>query len=305
MKAIAFAFLVAGIAAASARADGLPVLGVDVGTDGVTVPSADSRYVALPAPTGTLVARIRLVDARVTGMRYVDGSYTIPAVAYDGTAGGLSANGRTLVLLEPRAGFPRARTRVRILDAWTLRTRHKIALRGDYSFDAISPAGTWIYFIHYLSAADPTLYEVRAYDVARARLVPEPIVDPRESGEEMRGAPLTRTSSADGRWAYTLYDGNGKPFVHALDTVSRSARCLELDGLAGRDLTGARLVLDSGSLSVRLRARTLAVVGPSRAVAEESGGSGVPWAPLGAGALVALLGAALASVSARRYRAAG
>lgn len=41
------AAIVAGAAAATANADGLPVLGVDVGSKGVTVPGAAARYVTL------------------------------------------------------------------------------------------------------------------------------------------------------------------------------------------------------------------------------------------------------------------
>ena len=49
----------------------------------------------------------------------------------------------------------------------------------------------------------------------------------------MRGSPLTRATSPDGRWAYTLYDGaGGTPFVHALDTSTRTARCIDLPTLA-------------------------------------------------------------------------
>ena len=44
----------------------------------------------------------------------------------------------------------------------------------------------------------------------------------------MHGNPMTRATSADGRWAYTLYDGNGHPFVHALDTAPATARCIDL-----------------------------------------------------------------------------
>jgi hypothetical protein len=288
MKAFALVLLVAALTAPAAHADGLPVLGVDVGPQGVTVPASDARFVALATPSGTVVARISLRGGRVLTFRYLNARYTVPAVAYDGSVGGLSADGRTLVLLVPRATFPRERTRLRILDAATLRTRDTIDLRGDYSFDAISPDGAWIYFIRYLSPEDPTYYEVRAYDVQRGRLLPGPIVDPQEAGEEMRGNPLTRTTSPDGRWAYTLYDGNGEPFVHALDTVGRTARCLDLDGLAGRDLNGARLALDGRSVSVRLRGRTLAVVEGDVAAA------GIPWAPLGAGVLAALLVAGIA-----------
>ena len=298
MKAFALAALVAALAVPSAAADGLPVLGVDVGAEGVTVPGSDARFVALAAPHGTLVARISLRGGRVLNFRYLGRRYTVPAVAYDGSVGGLSADGRTLVLLEPRATFPRARTPLRVFDAATLRTRESIDLPGDYSFDAISPDGASLYLIHYLSPDDPTHYEVRAYDVRRGRLLPEPIVDPAEAGEEMRGNPLTRAASPGGRWAYTLYDGNGKPFVHALDTVGRTARCIDLDTLAGRDLNGARLALEGGSLTVRLRGRTLATIVTET---EPVDAAGVPWAPLGAGAFFAAL---IAGIAVRR-RAAG
>jgi hypothetical protein len=40
--------------------------------------------------------------------------------------------------------------------------------------------------------------------------------------------------SAGGRWAYTLYDGGGAtPFVHALDTATSRAHCIDLPMLAG------------------------------------------------------------------------
>lgn len=293
MKAFALVVLVAALAAPAARADGLPVLGVDVGADGVTVPGSDARLVALAAPPGTVVARISVRGGRVLTFRYLSGRYTVPAVAYDGSVGGLSADGRTLVLLEPRAAFPRERTRLMIFDAATLRTRESIDLRGDYSFDAISPDGTWLYLVHYLSPRDPAYYEVRAYDVRRRRLLPEPIVDPKERGEQMRGAPITRATSSDGRWAYTLYDGDGTPFVHALDTVGRTARCLDLDSLGGRDLSAARLVLEDGSVSVRLKGRTLAAVGL------EAERAGVTWAPFAAGLLIVVVGAVLVAVRRR------
>ena len=60
---------------------------------------------------------------------------------------------------------------------------------------------------------------MRAYDLVRGRLLHAPVVDPRETDEKMRGNPISRALSPDGRWAYTLYDGGGgTPFVHALDT---------------------------------------------------------------------------------------
>jgi len=82
---------------------------------------------------------------------------------------------------------------------------------------------------------------VRAYDVAARKLVAKPIVDPRDAAEKMRGNPLSRVMSPDGRFAYTLYDGNGHPFVHALDTAASTARCIDLAGLPPRLMWSLRL----------------------------------------------------------------
>jgi hypothetical protein len=210
------------------------------------------------------------------------GTFTIPAVAYDGSASGLSGDGHTLVLIEPRASFPRAETRLAVLDTRPLLWRTTITLPGDFSFDAVSPDGSSLYLIQYTSAVDPTKYNVRVYDLDSSRLVKAPIVDPHERGEKMRGQPLTRATSSDGRWAYTLYDGAGKaPFVHALDTRKRTARCIDLDALAGTDLTrlGLNVHTRRGLLTVTRGARpALNVDLASFQVRPPSTGtSGFPW----------------------------
>jgi hypothetical protein len=71
----------------------------------------------------------------------------------------------------------------------------------------------------------------------------------------MRGNPLTRVTSADGRWAYTLYDGGGAtPFVHALDTVAGSAHCIDLDALSAKtDLSKVRLAVAGGGHRLEIR----------------------------------------------------
>ena len=75
-----------------------------------------------------------------------------------------------------------------------------------------------------------------------------PIVDPRERGGIRAGKrSLAQRAPDDGRWAYTLYDEAqfGPRFVHALDTSSRTARCIDLDALAKTDLTHLGLRLDT------------------------------------------------------------
>jgi hypothetical protein len=236
------AVIVALAVTAAAAADGLPVLGIDVGSQGVTSVGSPDRYVTVNEGNRTLIERIARNGGRVEAKTWIAGTFTIPAVAYDASASGLSADGGTLVLIQPRKAFPRAVTTFALLDVPSLFLRHTFTLRGDFSFDAISPLGRKMFLINYTSPADPTRYTVRAYDLNANALLPDPIVDPAESGEKMRGEPVTRLLSADGRWAYTLYDGaGGTPFVHALDTATSRAHCVDLPMLVGtRDLSSLR-----------------------------------------------------------------
>jgi hypothetical protein len=293
------------LAATGAGADGLPVLSVDAGPTGVTVPTGTARYVTLPAGHSTVVARVRRNGGRIIRSRLLPGTFTIPAVAYDGSGGGLSADGRTLVLITPRTSFPRARTALLVLGARSLATRAAIRLRGDFSFDAISPQGRLAYLIQYTNPRDATRYLVRAYDLVHGRLLQAPVIDPHERGEKMRGNPLSRAVSPDGRWAYTLYDGaGGTPFIHALDTSGRTARCIDLDDLAaGAYLWRLRLAIsrDGRTLAIRdgkerellVDTRTFMPRKPPATPASRTESGGLRW-PVAA--LVAVGAAAAAGV---------
>ena len=94
------------VAAGAARADGLPVLGIDAGPNGIVAPSGEERYVTIPAGINTVVARVGTSDGRIAASRLLPGELTIPAVAYDGSASGLSGDGTRLVLIQPRAELP-------------------------------------------------------------------------------------------------------------------------------------------------------------------------------------------------------
>jgi DNA-binding beta-propeller fold protein YncE len=227
------ALLTLGAIAPTAGADGLPVPGITVDRAGVSAPGLDVRYRTDRAERGTVVQRLEAESNRVIDSTTVADRLTVPAVALDGTASGLSADGSTLVLIEPRRSFPQRETHLAVLDAERLSLERRITLDGDFSFDAISPDGSRLYLIEYLSQRNPTNYAVRAYDVGGGRLLPDPIVDPDEPAEEMGGYPWARAVSPDGRWAYTLYDGREHPFVHALDTREGRAACIDLHGLEG------------------------------------------------------------------------
>ena len=72
----------------------------------------------------------------------------------------------------------------------------------------------------------------------------------------MRGNPLSRAMSSNGRWALTLYDGAGAtPFVHALDTVARSARCIDLKGFPREPTWQLRLAIDAAGKRLVVRDR--------------------------------------------------
>jgi len=233
--------LLLALTSASASAAGGGILG---GTASFVDPPY--RYAALTPRTRhplTVLERIDLRDSTVDRWWHLHGSYYLPAVALDGSAGGISANG-TLVLSDSPRGYPPRRSRFAILDTRLFLShpnrgedapRHaitRLSLKGAWGFDAISPDGSRIYLIHsFFKHREVSRYEVRALDAVSGRLLPEPIVDPEEPDERMQGSPVTRVGSRDGRWAYTLYTGSEETFVHALDTVEGRAVCIDLPQL--------------------------------------------------------------------------
>jgi hypothetical protein len=285
MVPIALAALaVLALLPATAVADGLPAVGIDASP--LAAPTGEFEYTTERARAGT-----RLVEsARYGGPlreRRLAGSFSIPAVAYDGSPSGISADGRTLVLITPRTRYPRKRTTFAVVDARRLTIRRRLSLHGDFSFDALSPDGRTMYLIQY-SPRNVADYAVRAYDLRARRLYPEPVVDPREPDEPMTGAPVTRAASVDGRWAYTLYSSPAHPFVHALDTERRTAVCIDLDDLRGSvwgatlQLRGRRLdvVGRAGALVARIDTRTHRVVERPTSGTEGAGDAGTSWLPM-------------------------
>jgi hypothetical protein len=309
-----------GAAASTASGDGLPV--PFDGGDNTGVRSHDGNYSYATAAAGanTVVLRIATGTGEIQRSIELHGDYGVPLVAYDGTPSGLSANGETLVLIRPRVAFPRRTTEFAILDAERLRLREELTLEGDFSFDALSPDGRLMYLIRYPDPRDPTAYEVRAYDLERSKLLPDPIVDPNESGEEMAGFPQTRATSPDGRWAYTLYEPAERdhpPFIHALDTQRGTAVCIDLDPLAdqrGIWRLGLQPSVDGSSLAVVDRGSPVALVDlgdfqvsepETPAPAAETDGEGPSWAVLGAGTALLFVAGSVVVVHRRRRSAPG
>jgi hypothetical protein len=253
-----------------ARADGSPYApGLVQGASGALDPSGGTRYVTLATARSTVVAAIGVRNGLVRRSTALRGFYGVPIIAWDGSTGGVSGDGRTLTLASygPLPGDVGV-TRFVLLRTRTLRKTHAFALQGSWAFDAISPDGSKLYLVEYLSAGNSPHYRVRSLTTSTGRLDPEPIVDRREAEVAMRGQPVTRRTSRDGRWAYTLYARGREPFVHALDTVEGEAYCIDLPiRLRQLEQMGLRLRVGAHDrLDVRRGRVTLAVVDTEKLV---------------------------------------
>ena len=180
----------------------------------------------------------------------LDGRWGLPRVTLDGGVGGLSADARTLVLAQDfdATGALRTRSSFLVLGTKPLRVKHTIRLNGDFGFDALSPHGRVLYLIQHVSAENLFQYRVRAYDLQAGKLMKRVIADERQRDWDMDGYPVARAASPGGRWVYTLYSNpNNYPFVHALDTVDRTAVCIGIPW----DWTADQREIDSATLTVR------------------------------------------------------
>ena len=121
----------------------------------------------MSAGKGTVIEKIRVDGGSIKRYRNLEGQWALPAVTIVGEAGGLSADGDTVVLIKPRY---RLRQRRRHPPAGARHgrssTRRLIELNGDYSFDAMSPDGESLYLVEYPDPPRPLDYRVRRYDIA-------------------------------------------------------------------------------------------------------------------------------------------
>ena len=219
-----FALAVLAVAPA-ARGDGPQGSALQSGI-GVVSAGGTHRYLALGVGDFTVVEVVQTRGARLQKWTAYPGSWGIPALTANGTGGGLSPDGKTLVLGDTSGGSP---SKFLVLDTRTLRQRNQITLNGSFAFDALSPDASRLYLIQHTSLDDLSHYIVRSYDLRTDTLQPGRIADRTQRGWVMSGYPVTRTTNADGGWVYTLYQKpGGYPFIHALDTIRGVAHCIGL-----------------------------------------------------------------------------
>src|SRR5256714_1350231 len=253
----AVAFTVSGAARAVGPWPGL--------ASAVVSPGGNVNYTVSRSGASTTVrARALGADGGVIATAKIDGRWGIPAITSTGVAGGLSPDGRVLVLTQPPtySGL-RKESRLLLLATKTLTLRDTVVLRGEFGFDAFSADGRTLYLIQHKSARDLVAYVVRGYDLAQKRLLPGAIVAKGESGN-LRGYPVPRAARAQGAWVYTLYTRQtGKPFIHALATNDRYAVCIDLPWAASpQQIWTTRLALsrDGRKLLVRSDGKVVARV---------------------------------------------
>jgi hypothetical protein len=264
-------------------------------TDGGT------RYFAFGAGGDTVLEAARTADGEVR-KSVVSGSWGITNVTLHGDAGGLSADGKTLVFEGIGVGSP---STFLIVNAHTLKPIKRVVLSGSFEYDALSPDGSRLYLIQHTSVRDQTHYIVRSYDLRKDRLVDGRIADKTQQGWVMSGYPMTRATGPGGRWVYTLYQNpGGYPFIHALDTMRGIAHC------TGLPWTGDQKNLFNIVLTVQESGNTLAVHWKSgrpwlevntadwrithvAAVSAQSRGFAWSWALIGTAGVLGALGLAL------------
>jgi hypothetical protein len=153
------------------------------------------------------------------------GAWELPVVTADGALEGLSFGGGWLALQGPHG--PK-QSQFAVLDTALGDPPQIVKLKGDYTFDAISRDGSKLFLTHHLRA---THYTVMLYDLAFEDLE-GPLVDKRFPNEKMEGYAMTRATSPDGSWIYTLYQEDAHhAFIHAIATEGATF-CIDLPALA-------------------------------------------------------------------------
>lgn len=208
-------------AATGTREQDLPV--------GIPSPDWSTLYTVEHSRNKTTVRALDVETGHTLRQTQVEGEYDLTYVDIDERPGGLSPNGRWLVLTSVLASAQANQpSRFAVLDTTLSQPPELITLDSNFWFDAISDDGSALYLIERLSTANPAAYQVRLYDLGQGKLLPGAIADKTDT-EVMSGYRQSSLASPDGKWLYSLYWRNSKgPFIHALNLTDRFAICIDL-----------------------------------------------------------------------------
>jgi hypothetical protein len=228
------------------------VFGLESTTGRVTVDMPS----AVPAPDwkrlyGVGGSKLQFLDPAGNQLAAIDlpSGYQLPQTTFDGRPGGLSQDGRWLVLNQfrspapvaaptagPAAGQPGlaqppARSSFLLVNTSTREITHRVNFDGWYEYDAIDNSGHRLYLIHHF-ADQPAKYEVAKYDFTSGEMQ-SPIVEKTGKLRVMQGNRVSTLPDPNGHWQYSLYRGGLEgAFIHtlSLDSDFGTAWCVDLPG---------------------------------------------------------------------------
>jgi len=203
----------------------------------IGTPTADwSRYYLVTQLSGSAqVKAINPASGQTIAQTAIPSGYSLPNIAFQGPTAGISPNGQWLALTSQSHASGGAISTNFLVGASSLTDAFKtVQVNGDFVFDALSNDGNNLYLIQKMT--DASHYQVRLYDVAAGSLMPQFVVDKRESTEPMNGIRGDSANDPTGSSVYTVYIRQGGPFIHALPLGQPFAWCVDLPSKAPNDI---------------------------------------------------------------------
>ena len=205
------------------------------GLDSATGRIAVDIPLAVPAPDWKRLyavngSSLQFLDPAGHQLAAVDlpSGYELPQTTFDGRPGGLSQDGRWLVLQQ--SGGP-LKSSFLLVNTSTREITHRVNFDGWYEFDAIDNSGTRLYLIHHF-ADQPGRYEVAKYSFPTGEMQ-SPIIEKTGKLRVMQGNRVSTLPDPNGHWQYSLYRGGLEgAFIHtlSLDMDYGTAWCVDLPG---------------------------------------------------------------------------
>lgn len=268
-------------------------------TDGTGVVHGTTQYVLMhvPVPVGSVLSATSTTSGAELRQYGLSGYWYFPNTPVG--VRGISTDGKTILLINLRSKKHAADTTFIAVDPLgmkqirTFKPYAEIRPRPDYLLtDALSPDASRLYAVAYTDSntglAEPCGAEY-GYDVRAQRLLSIK-TDVHPMG--MDGTAMSRATSADGRWDYTLYrEASGASFIQVLDTAGAAVHCVPIPASNGTDLGGISLESDNRTLVVSSGGGSpkLDVAVGSWAISVVP--AGFPWFWLAVGGGLALLAA--------------
>jgi hypothetical protein len=192
------------------------------------VPSPDWKHVYTTA--GMSLVDTDPATGDTVSTLQLNGAYHLPAATANGMPGGLSPDGRWLVVERfdgADAQMPTA-THMLVIETSAMKVRHQVDLAGYFEFDAVDDNDINLFLIQHLNGRE---YYVRLYDLTSGSLTANIVVDKSDGNQAMAGLRLSGVATVGGHWLFSMYVREHEaPFIHALSLDGPFAFCLDLPG---------------------------------------------------------------------------